>query len=334
MKLAPPQIAASLRDTSAFAGFLIYGEDIGLTRERSLLAVSNALGHGASAFQLATLTREEHGRLRSEVSSRSLGGGRRVIHVQDAADGLVATLDKLVIDPADTLVVLQAGELQSRSKLRAYAEKHPTWGAIACYIGNESTVMREVQASLTTAGVAATPDALAYLSQELAGESSTRRSELMKLALFAHGETIVDLPMVQQCCSVSLDTSLADAVTAALSGRSTATDALLAELAREGATGAGILAVLSNQMQRLLKIRLLIDSGQSAAEACRSLSPPLYPRQSAAFLRDVKRWRTPALEALGRAIREADLACKRAASPDFAIAARLLASVAARAEAN
>ena len=113
-----------------------------------------------------------------------------------------------------------------------------------------------------------------------------------------------------------------------MSGRVEACDALLAELAREGATGQGLLAVLANQVQRLLKARLLIESGQGVEQACRALMPPLYPRQAAVFMQDVQRWRCAGLEALGRSIREADIACKRAASPDMAIAGRLLAAVA------
>ena len=301
-----------------------------MVRNRASSAVKAALGADTSPFRSATLTREEHGRLRGEAGSLALGGGRRVIHVHDATDGLVPTLEKLDLRAADILLVLEAGELPARSKLRAFAERQASWGAIACYLLNASRVSTEIEATLSEAGLAASPDALAFLSQELAGESITRRAELEKLILFSVGEANIDLDMAQRCCSVSAETSLGSAVGAALSGRMALCDALLTDLERESATGAGLLAVLSNQVQRLLKVRLLIDSGQSPDEACRSLFPPLYPRQAASFLQDVGRWRSGPLEALGRAIREADIACKRAASPDFAIAARLLTAVASR----
>jgi DNA polymerase-3 subunit delta len=328
--VAANQVSGLLKNSAQLAGVLIYGEDWGLVRDRARSAVRGVLGGEASPFRSTTLTREEHSRLRDEAGGLALGGGRRVIQVQDAGDGLVATLEKLHVRPEDTLLVLEAGELTPRSKLRAYAEKHASWGAIACYMSNAGRVSSEIQASLAEAGLGASADALAFLSQELAGESITRRAELEKLAMFAAGGGTVDLAMAQLCCSSSLETSLGSAVSAALSGRSATCDALLGELEREGATGAGLLAVLSGQVQRLLKVRLLIDAGKTPEEACRSLAPPLYPRQAAAFMQDVERWRPASLEALGRAIREADIACKRAASPDFAIAAHLLAAAANR----
>ena len=330
MKIAAHQVSTALKSNSGYAGLLVFGEDWGLVRERALTALRGALGGDTSPFRLATLTREEHSRLRDEAGSRTLGGGRRVIHVQDAGDGLVGQLEKLDLRATDILLVLEAGELPARSKLRAYAEKHAAWGAVACYASGAGAVASEIKAHLASAGLTAEPDALQFLSQELAGESLTRRSELDKLALFAADTGTVDIETARQCCSVSLDTSLGAAVGAALSGRPALCDTLLAELEREGATGAGLLAVLSGQMLRLLKVRLMIDEGQSAEAACRSLMPPLYPRQAEAFMQDVQRWRAAALEGLGQAIRTADTACKRAASPDFAIASRLLMAVASR----
>ncbi len=61
----------------------------------ALAAIQAVLGTEADPFRLTSLTREEHGRLRAEAGSMALGGGRRVIHVQDGGDALVATLEKL-----------------------------------------------------------------------------------------------------------------------------------------------------------------------------------------------------------------------------------------------
>ena len=330
MKVATGQTNSVLRNTAGLVGLLIYGEDWGLVRERALVAVRSVVGTGQDPFRLSTLTREEHGRLRGEASSLALGGGRRVIHVQEGGDGLTAALEKIDCNAADTLIVVEAGELTPRSKLRAFAERQAAWGSVACYISEPKGVASEIEAVLRQAGATVTGDALAFLSTELAGESMTRRSELDKLLLFAGDARHVDLEMAESCCSLSIETSLAAAVGAALAGRPDLCDALLAELAREGATGAGLLAVLSGQVQRMLKVRLMMDSGRSAEEACRTLAPPIYPRQVAGFIRDVQRWRVAALEGVGRAIRDADSACKRAASPDLTIASRLLAAIAAR----
>lgn len=330
MKAASSQIASILRRPVQYVGLLIYGQEWGLVRERARLAINAVLGEARDPFRFAALAREDHAKLPAEAESLALGGGRRVVHVFDAADSLASVLASLHVRAEDVLLVVEAGELTPRSKLRSFAERDPAWASVACYPADAGSIPGEIAATLKQAGLTATPDALAYLAEELSGESVIRRAELEKLALYAVDRGVVDLDTARLCCSTSLETSLSAAVSEAMTGRPPRCDALLAELASEGATGAGLLAVMSLQVHRLLKIRLLMDGGQSATEACRSVSPPVYPRQLPGVIEELRYWSVTRLEALGRAIREADQACKRAGSPDFAIAARLLMVIAMR----
>ncbi len=328
MKIAAHQVAHVLKDSSAFCGILFYGDDAGRIRDHVGLATLAVVGAAADPFRSCVLTREEHARLRDEAASLSLGGGRRVIRVQDATDGLAASLASLAGHRADALVLLEGAALTARSKLRALAEKHPQWAVIACYPDTGAALAGEIKRVLGAAGLAVEPAALTYLTQELGGDSDRRRGELEKLSLYAAQEGCVTLEIAQACCAASLDATLGAAMSSALAGSAPQCDALLAELGRDGASGPGVLAVLANQVQRVLKVRLLMEGGRTAEEACRGLQPPIFPRQVPAFLQEVQRWNVPRLEALGRAIRDADIACKRAASPDFAIASRLVGLVA------
>ena len=330
MKIAPHLVPDTLKDPARFAGILFVGDDTGRIRDHMAALTRAVAGAVSDPFRVSTLTREEHGRLRDEIGSLSLVGGRRVIRVQDAADGLAALVDAIAMHRADALVLADGSGLTGRSKLRLAAEKHAAWAVIACYPETGSALASEIRRAVEAAGLTLEPSALAYLTQELGGDSDRRRSELEKLCLYAAGAGIVTVDAAQDCCATSLDATLSAAVSAALSGQTRQCDALLADLGRDGTTGPGVLAVLANQVQRLLKVCLLMEGGQSAEEACRGLFPPVFPRQMPGFMREVQRWTVPQLESLGRAIREADQACKRAGSPDFAIAGRLLTTLAAR----
>ncbi len=329
MKIAAQHVGSVLRDPGRVFAILFHGDEWGLMRDRGAAATRAVIGSGNDPFRASVLTREEHGRLRNEVTARTLGGGRRVIRVQDATDSLAAVLEPLTKYSADALVLLEGGHLTPRSKLRVLADKHPAWAAIGCYPESGNAIAAEIARTLSANGISASTEALEFLGQELAGDSIRRRSELEKLVLYAAGGR-VELEDARACCAAGLDASLGMAVSAALGGHAALFDALFEELVREGATGQGLLAVLSNQVMRLLKIRLLMQQGRSAEEACRSLQPPVYPRQLPPFLREVERWTIPGLEALGLAVRSADAACKRAGSADMAIAGGLLLSMAGR----
>ena len=332
MKIAAHQFAGTLANVSAWAGILLHGDDWGIVRDRSSAACVAVLGAATDPFRLSVLVREEHGRLSGEVGSIALGGGRRVIRVPDASDGLAGVIEKLADYRTDALVVLESAALTPRSKLRTLAEKHPLWAAVACYPERAGAVEVEISRMLHAAKLSVEPDALAYLAAELSGESTRRRAEVEKVALYAMDDGRVTLAAAVACCAVETEASLAAAVTAALDSQPAVCDALLEELHHDGATGAGVLAVLSNQVHRLLRMRAQMNAGASAEAAARRLQPPVFPSQLPGLLRQVQAWPYDALIALGRALREADMACKRAGSADMTIAARLLSAIANRRE--
>ena len=327
MKIAGRSVAGMLRDPSPFAGVLLYGEDGGLVRERASLLVKSALGGAADPFRSAVLLREEHGRLREEVSSLALGGGRRVVRVQEATDSLAPVLQSLVAYASTALIILAAAALPPRSKLRVLAETHPAWAAVACYAETGGALTTQIRQVLTAAGLSVDASALEFLTEELS-DTVRRASELEKLVLYVGPSGVVDYDAAVACCTMQVTASLTGAVSAALTGDLALCDRLLGELEKEGVTGQGLLAVLAMQVHRLMKVRAIIAAGQTAEEACRSLIPPVYPRQLPAMLQEVQRWTTPGLRQLGHSLRDADIACKTAGSRDFAIAAQLLVTVA------
>ncbi len=331
MKVSAQQIGAVLRDPSRFAVILLHGDDAGLVRERAMTAVRAVVGAGDDPFRSSVLAREEHGRILEEAAARSLVGGRRAVRVLDAADALAAPLSRLEDTAEQSLVVLEAQSLASRSKLRALGEKHPLWAVIACYPQTGSALTADIRRVIEDAGHKVTPDALQYLTIELNQDLATRQAELEKLLLFASGTSEIDREMAIRCCNVSTEPSFTTVFGAAMRGDLAAVDKLLREVAADGATGPGLIAGFNAYAQRILKVRLAMDAGRSGEDACKTLYPPVFFSQTAAFLREVRLWPSADLLALLGDVRVADLACKRAGARDVAIAGQFLVVAARRA---
>ena len=119
MKIGPQQAGAVLRDPAALAGILLFGDDWGLIRDRSAAATKAVIGPTPDPFRQTVLTKDEHKQLREAVMSLSLGGGRRVVRVQDASDTLAAVLEPLAMHRSDALVIL-AVSVQRRDQVRHF----------------------------------------------------------------------------------------------------------------------------------------------------------------------------------------------------------------------
>jgi DNA polymerase-3 subunit delta len=331
LKIAAPQIGGVLRDPKRFAGVLLHGDDPGLIRERALTMARAVVGSLDDPFLSCVLLKEEHPRLMEEARSLSLVGGRRVVRVVDAGDPLAAVATRLESAADGALVILEAGALTARSKLRQAAEKSPGWASIACYPETGAALTSEIRRAAGAAGLSLTDDALSFLTRELGSDTGTRRSELDKLFLFASGETQIDLDMATRCCARVTEASVDALLAAVMSGDMPRVGHLLQQVVDEGATGPGLIVMLSGRAQRLLKVRLEMQAGREAEEAVRSLMPPVFFRDVARFVREAQGWPEEALRGLLADARSADLACKRAGSRDATIASQLYLAASRRA---
>jgi DNA polymerase-3 subunit delta len=102
---------------------LLYGPDGGLVRERAQLLTKSVVEDPKDPFRVAELSnshlKEDPARLNDEAAAISFGGGRRVLRVQDPEEGLAGLFESFLKDlPGDALVVVEAGDLPPRSKLR------------------------------------------------------------------------------------------------------------------------------------------------------------------------------------------------------------------------
>ena len=175
----------------ALIAVLVYGPDQGLVHERARMIVSSVVEDITDPFRVteltATVLRDDPARLSDEVGALSLTGGRRVVRLGDAGDATTKMLDGVLSTASanDILVVVEAGDLGPRSKLRKLFEGSTAAAALACYADDVRALGEVIRETLGQAGLTATPDAFSYLSDHLGNDRMISRMELEKLATYA-----------------------------------------------------------------------------------------------------------------------------------------------------
>jgi DNA polymerase-3 subunit delta len=244
----------------------------------------------------------------------------------------VAPAVKTILDGgAPALVVLEAGSLPPRSKLRALAEAAPDAAAIACYPEDGAALEATIRSVLGELGVGVQPDALAWLAGQLGADRASTRRELEKLALYAGPGGKVDVEAAMECVGDFAGLSLDDAVFAATEGDVALADRALEVAMGEGAAPVQVLRAGLMHLQRLQRARAAMDEGVSVEEAMRALRPPVFFRRTGAFKRALSLWSRTALDAATAAMTDAERQCKRTGLPDATICRAAVLTVARRA---
>lgn len=240
MKISPREIDGYIKHPQKTSAALIYGSDAGQVRQRTQLLTQSWQGKDEDPMARVEMTpdqlKDDPARLADELASMSLMGGKRVVVVREATDGILPIVqDALGLRSSDNFLILQVTEGMGKdSKLRQWAEKMPDIACIAIYKDEGAQLDGFLRDTLKGFGLRASSDVVSYLHMQLQGDRQIMLNELEKLSLYVGDEaehvTIEDAMAV---IGENNDKSLEDLAKAIAGGDMIAlcrlTDRLLAE---------------------------------------------------------------------------------------------------------
>jgi DNA polymerase III subunit delta len=331
VKLSAGQVTSFIRSPGAARVVLLFGDDVGMIRERAETLVRSVAGSLDDPFLVTELPREAVSTLADEAAGLALTGGRRVVRIREVTDAAANAVQALLKSAAPALVVLEGPTLASRSKLRTMLEAASDGAAIGCYPEEGRALGETIRNTLSAAGVAIDPDAASWLGDHLGADRVSTRGELEKLALYVGPAGRVDLDAAMACVGDLAGLSLDDALFAATEGDVAMADRALELALAEGAGAVQILRTGIGHLQRVHRVRLLMEEqGISGADATKGLRPPLFYRRVATFNRALGLWDTASLTAGIASLAEAERGCKRTGWPDVTLARNAILTIARR----
>ena len=334
MKLKSNEIAGFIRRPPDSVGaVLIYGADGGQVREVSDKIGKTIVEDLSDPFQVADLTpealKDEPSRVADEAAAISLTGGRRLVRLRGATDTVTAAAElALNAETGDSMIIIEAGALEARSKLRKLFETSKNAAAIPCYLDSGAGLDAVIRETLGSFEVRATPDAHAYMMEHLGGDRRVTRSELEKLALYVGKGGEANLADTQSMVGDSSALALDQIAIAVASGDITAADRLLRRGYADGLNPVGVLRAAIRHFQRLHRAASHIAAGDSADQAVQKLRPPIFFAVKPAFMAQLRSWPIQRLRLALTRLSEAETLCKSTGTPDLSVAGQTLLGLA------
>ncbi|NHO18973.1 DNA polymerase III subunit delta [Acetobacter oeni] len=333
MKVDTRSIGKVLNAPDAWRFVLLHGDDSGLIREYASDLVKRVAGSLDDPFRVAALSRETHDRFEEEATALSLDGGQRVVWVREGTDSLARPVSSVLDGAGSAVIIVEAGVLPARGKLRKLAEERSDSASIGCYPEEGRALENSVRQMFAERQVGITSEALGWLVSQLGADRIGVRNEIEKLALYAGPDHELDLEDVRICIGDSGSASIDDSVFLAMEGDRGGTDLALERALSEGANPVAVARVLLGHIGRLRRVKAATEQGQSQSEAMKSLRPPVFFKKQQGFERALGLWSLPALTDLARRTQAFELSCKQTGAMDVLLCRRHLSVIAARAAA-
>ncbi|GGE99272.1 DNA polymerase III subunit delta [Stappia taiwanensis] len=285
---------------------LVYGPDVGLVSERASALVQAASGGTDDPFSLVKLDAGEvvsdPSRLIDEALTIPLFGGRRVVWVRDGAGkNLVPAVEPLLgqLDPANALVVIEAGDLKKGVGLRKKVEADRGAVAIPCYVDAERDLEKLIDGELRAAELSISREARMALMSLLGADRLASRGEVQKLCLYAHGRERIEVADVEAIIGDASAFAVDELIDAAALGDLKTLDHGLERLEAAGMRPDVLANMALRHFQFLARARAEVDRGVPANQVISQSRPPVFFKRQPAVSRQVMLWRASDLSRAG-----------------------------------
>ena len=312
---------------------LVFGPDAGLVSERVEALVRASVDDPNDPFALVRLEGDElasdPARLVDEASTIPLFGGRRAIRIRAGNRNFVPAVEAVLAAPLrDCRVVIEAGDLKRGAALRNVCERAKGAVAVPCYADADRDLARLIDDELRAAGLAITPDARAALIPLLGGDRRASRAEIAKLALYALGQSRIEVDDVMAVVADASALAVDSLIDAAFAGRAADVEKEFAKAAVAGTAPTATVGAALRQVERLHAIRLTIEGGIAVSQAVEQMQPPVHFRRKPLMEQALKSWTSARLERAMTALADASLEVRRNPALAEAIAQRAMLQVA------
>ena len=335
MKLSTRDAPAYFRKPDpAKTGLLIYGSDamrVALRRQEVIKALIGP--EGEEEMRLARIPaaelRKDPALLLDAIKSQGFFPGPRVAFVEDATDGLADVIAAALTDwrEGDAQVIVTAGQLAAKSRLRKLFEDHPN--AYATGIYDDPPSREEIEAALAATGLRNIPSdamgALTALSRQI--DPGDFRQTLEKIALYKlNDDTPLTPDEIALSAPASIEAGVDDVLNIAAEGKPQEIGPVLRRLEAQGISA---VALCIGATRHFRTLHVVASDPGGPGSGIGKLRPPVFGPRRDRIQRQASAWGMHKLERALGLLLDTDLTLRSAANvPDMAVMERTLLKIA------
>ncbi|KCZ59970.1 DNA polymerase III subunit delta [Hyphomonas chukchiensis] len=335
-------VAFARRPDPAIWSVLAFGEDEGLASDAAsslIKAWKPKLGELEVTVLDDDAIKKDPSLLFDNLEAVSLLGDPRAIRIRTSGDKIAALLAEALAegdkrpDRYAARLVIEAGSLASKSKLRAAASGAQNAACLQLFADEAGDIEERVKTALLEVGATIDAAALHAFTGDLPGHRGIANAEIEKLALYARGlGRDVSLGDIRSLSATDIDHNLSAAIRAALDGNLVAANVALQRLEVAGTSAISILRALQSETLRMLDAHKRMAAGEGAPGM--KLRPPVWQSDWPAFRARLGKWPQKRLMRIMERIYEAEQQAKSgsgSADPVVRVLMNELGQAAARA---
>ena len=266
---------------------LFYGENQGLKEEfKKNIKEANKNNEKLNLLQDEIIKNENL--LINEISNKSLFNDKKIIFIDQVNEKILNIIEKMAEDVSDEKIVIFAGNLEKKSKLRSYFEKSKLCGIVACYQDNEITIKKIITNKLSDYQGLST-QVINFIIQNTGLDRSKVNNEIEKIkSCFL--EKKINLEKIDLLLNIKTNDDFNKLKDEALKGNKIKTNKLLADTVFEPENNIYYLNSINQRINKLYEIEKMKQNNSNTEILLSSLKPPIFWKDKPVLIEQTNKW--------------------------------------------
>ena len=297
-----------IEDSTIF--YLLYGKNEGLKAEciNEILKKDNGKIFRYEERELKDETESFY----ENILSGSLFENNKIIIINRASDKIYEVIQNLIDRNINNIkIILNAGILETKSKLRSLFEKNKNLVCIPTYPDNHDTLSRLITFFLKKENISISQQNINLIIEKSNGDRNILNNELNKIKNYSKNKKKITSAEILKLINLSENYALSELIDNCLAKNKSKTINILNENNYNAEDSIVILRTFLSKAKRILKLAIQLDLNKDINKTINSAKPPIFWKEKEIVKVQLEKWKPNKIEDLIKDLNDIELKIKQ-----------------------
>ena len=289
---------------------LLYGKNEGLKSEciNEIVKKNDGKVFNYDEIQI----KDEMETFYEDILSGSLFENNKIIIINRSTDKIYPVIQDLIERNITNIkIIINAGILETRSKLRSLFEKNKELICIPTYPDNNDTLIRLAASLFKKENISVSQQNINLIVEKCNGDRSNLKNEIEKIKNFLKSNKTISPEEILKLTNSKENFELSELINNCLAKNKNKTINILNENNYNSEDCIIILRAFLSKAKRILKLAVNLERNQDINETINSAKPPIFWKDKEIIKVQLNKWKPKKIKELIRNINDIELEIKR-----------------------
>lgn len=247
-----------------------------------------------------------------EISSKSLFDDKKLITINRVTDKLLKILDKISNKKIeDVNIIINAGLLEKKSKLRSFFEKEKDLASIAFYPDNFESLSKIASNFLKNNKIKLSQANINLIISKCKGDRELLENELNKILMYSLNNKDLNIETISKLTNLIENHEISELANNYLAKNSSKTIQILNENNYTNEDCVLILRAVLNKSKKILLLRYEYEKNKNIDLTISNARPPIFWKEKNITKQQIEKWKSQNLKEIIYKLSEIELNIKK-----------------------